>query len=144
MKEEEHLRKLERMYRSARCNGYYRPRIAISKGRSEVSLEVREDFFHSAGAVHGAVLFKVLDDAAFFACNSLVEDCCVLTVHFDIQLFRPVSEGVLRAVGEVMSRSRRLSFAQSRAFDEREREIARGSGTFHKSRIPLSPEMGYT
>jgi uncharacterized protein (TIGR00369 family) len=143
MSEEDHHRKLEHMYLTAPCNVYYRPRILVSKGQAEVNLDVREDFFHAAGAAHGAVLFKLLDDAAYFACNSLVKDCCVLTVHFDIQLFRPVSEGTLRAVGEVEHRSRRILFAKSRVFDGRNREIACGSGTFHKSSIPLSSEMGY-
>jgi acyl-coenzyme A thioesterase PaaI-like protein len=34
---------------------------------------------HSIHAVHGSVYFKALDDAAFFAVNSLVEDVFVLT-----------------------------------------------------------------
>lgn len=143
MSNEDHHRKLERMYVSAPCNDYYRPRIAISRGQAEVSLEVREDFFHGAGAAHGSVYFKMLDDAAFFACNSLVRDRFVLTVHFNVQLLRPVSQGTLRAVGEVVSRSRHLLFGQSRIYDERDREIACGSGTFQKSSIPLSPEVGY-
>ena len=29
-------------------------------------MTVRPDFFHAAGAVHGSVYFKLLDDAAYF------------------------------------------------------------------------------
>jgi hypothetical protein len=36
---------------------------------------VRPDFFHAAHAVHGSVYFKALDDAAFFAVASLVQEC---------------------------------------------------------------------
>lgn len=143
MSEEEHYRKLERMYSSAPCNNYYRTRIVISRGQAEVCMDVREDFFHAAGATHGSVFFKMLDDAAFFACNSVVKDRFVLTVHFNIQLFRPVSEGTLKAVGELLHRSRHLLFARARIFDGRGREIAGGDGTFQKSRISLSAEVGY-
>ena len=39
---------------------------------------------HAAGAVHGSYYFKVLDDACYFAANSLVSDVFVLTVSFVI------------------------------------------------------------
>jgi acyl-coenzyme A thioesterase PaaI-like protein len=43
--------------------------------------------------------FKLLDDAAFFAVNSVVRDVFVLTVSFNIYLTRPVSAGELKASG---------------------------------------------
>ena len=143
MSDEEHFRKLEDMYHSAPCNRYYAPRIAVSKGRAEVNLGVREDFFHSAGAVHGSAYFKTLDDAAFFACNSLLRDHLVLTVNFTTHLIRPVSSGNMRAVGEVAHRSRNFMVAESVLYDAKGRKIAQGTGTFVKSRIRLDPDIGY-
>ena len=35
--------------------------------------------FHAAGAGHGTIYFKMLDDAAFYAANSMVEEQFVLT-----------------------------------------------------------------
>ena len=35
--------------------------------------------FHTAGAAHGTLFFKMLDDAAFYAANSLVTDRFLLT-----------------------------------------------------------------
>ena len=70
MASEEHYRKLERMYLAAPTNEYFRPAIAVDEGNAKIEIEVRRDFFHAADAVHGAVYFKALDDAAFFAASS--------------------------------------------------------------------------
>lgn len=140
---EEHFRKLERMYASAPTNSYYQPALRIGAGTAEVVIQVRPDFFHAAGAVHGSVYFKVLDDAAFFAANSLVTDTFVLTVSFNVYLVRPVREGEMRSTGRVVHHSRRLLVAESVVTDTQGREVARGSGTFMPSAIPLGPEVGY-
>lgn len=140
----EHYRKLERMYLSAPINAYYAPTISISEGRAEVTIAVRPEFFHAAGAVHGAVYFKLLDDAAFFAVNSLVDDLFVVTVSFNIYLTRPLSEGEMRAIGRVAHRSQRLFIAEAELTDSSCREVARGSGTFMRSNIPLSSVPGYS
>lgn len=143
MTAEDHYRKLERMYASAAVNIYYVPILRVSEGRAEVIIPVRPDFFHAAGAVHGSVYFKALDDAAFFAVNSLVDDVFVLTVSFNLYLTRPISRGDITATGHVVHRSQRLFIAEAELVDADGREIARGSGTFMRSTISLSPELGY-
>ena len=138
----DHYRKLEHMYLSAPINEIYRPTIAISKGHATIGFEVRERFFHAAGAMHGSVYFKGLDDAAFFAAASLVPDRFVLTVSFTVYLTRPVSAGHLEAKGRVTSHSRSLLVAESVLYND-DREVARGSGTFVPGKIELSSELGY-
>ena len=137
----DHYRKLERMYLSAPVNQIYSPTIHIDKGRAVVEIEVGEQFFHAANAVHGAVYFKVLDDSAFFAANSIVIDSFVLTVSFNVYFTRPVREGSLRAEARVVSRSKSLVIAESVLFNG-DVEVARGSGTFAPSKIELSEELG--
>jgi acyl-coenzyme A thioesterase PaaI-like protein len=97
--DEEHFRKLERMYHGAPVNRYYQPTIRIASGSAELDLPVKLDFFHAAHAVHGSVYFEALDDAAFFAVSSLVTDVFVLTASYNIYLTRPVTQGILRASG---------------------------------------------
>jgi len=143
MPKEEHFRRLESMYASAPINEFFRPTLRVSAGRAEVAMPVRPKFFHAAGAVHGAVYFKAMDDAAFFAVASLFDDVFPLTVTFNVYLLRPISEGELRAVGEVVHQSKRLYIAEARLLDAQGREIGRGSGTFMKSQIPLTSEIGY-
>ena len=143
MTKEEHYRKLERMYASAPTNKYHAPTMRVSEGRAEVTIPVRPDFFHAAGAAHGYLYFKALDDAAFFAVSSLLEDAFALTLSFNLYLTRPISEGEMRALGRVVHHSRRFFIAEAEVVDSEGREIARGSGTFMASTIPLTPEIGY-
>lgn len=140
---DDHFRKLERLYASAPINAYFAPRLTVREGHAEVSIPVRPDFFHAAHAVHGSVYFKALDDAAFFAVNSLVTDVFVLTVTYNVYLTRPVTDGVMTAAGRVVSRSRNLFIAEAELVDDRDRAVGRGSGSFMRSAIPLSPAVGY-
>ena len=131
------------MYASAPLNEYYRPVMHISEGRAEVCIAVRRELFHAANAVHGALYFKCLDDATFFAVNSLVDDVFVLTVSFNLYLLRPIAAGEMKATGRVVYRSRQLFVAEAELVDQDGKDIGRGSGTFMRSAIPLSPEIGY-
>ncbi|HEV8269468.1 MAG TPA: PaaI family thioesterase [Thermoanaerobaculia bacterium] len=141
--DEEHFRKLERLYQGAPINQYFRPTLKVSNGAAELSIPVRPEFFHAAHAVHGSIYFKALDDAAFFAVNSLVTDVFVLTASYNLYLTRPVTEGTLRAAGRVVHRSRNLFIAEAELLDDQARQVGRGSGTFMRSAIALTPEVGY-
>ena len=131
------------MYLAAPINRIVKPKISISEGRAEVEIEVRGDLFHSAGAVHGSVYFKMLDDAAFFAANSLEQSVFVLTTSFTIYLTRPVSAGTIRAVGTVTTETKTQFLAESIAYDARGKEIGRGSGLFVRGRQSLDDVVSY-
>lgn len=138
----EHHRKLERMYAAAPINRFYRPTLRVDEARAVVSIDVTEAHHHSAGGMHGSVYFKVLDDAAWFACASLVEDVFVLTATFELVLLQPFTTGTVRAVGVVDERGHRLR-ASAELFDEQDRLLARGRGTFARSSGLLSSEVHY-
>jgi uncharacterized protein (TIGR00369 family) len=140
---EEHYRKLERMYLAAPINEFFKPSIVISRGMAEIKVEVDRRFFHAANAVHGAVYFKSLDDAAFFAVSSLVEDYFVLTSNFNLYLHAPVATGMIRSVGKVVRGGGSSFLAEAILYNDQNEEIARGSGMFVKSKIKFDPEMGY-
>lgn len=139
----DHYRKLEAMYFSAPFNRDYATQLTITQGRAEVIMPVKPERFHVLGATHGAVYFKAMDDVAFFAANSLVEDAFLLTVSFNLYFMRPISEGHMRAVGTIMSASKRQWIAEAVVYNAHDDIIARGSGMFVKSRTPLTPEIGY-
>lgn len=140
---EEHYRRLERMYLAAPINEFYKPAIRISRGAAEITVNVEARFFHAANAIHGSVFFKSLDDAAFFAVSSLVEDNFVLTSTFNLYLLAPVAAGVIRSQGRVVRGGGSSFLAESVLYNGQHDEIARGSGMFVKSKIKLAPEMGY-
>ena len=139
----EHYRKLERMYAAAPINAWFAPVLKVGNGEAEIQLPLRKDFHHSAGAVHGSLYFKALDDATFFAANSLVQDTFVLTAHFEIDLLRPVVLGNLIARAKVTGEDDRRIYAAGELFDEQGVLLARGKGDFAKSKIPLTPQVHY-
>jgi uncharacterized protein (TIGR00369 family) len=142
--ERTHFESLVAMYDSAPINKWFRPLLRIpEEGRAEIAMPVREDFHHAAQAIHGAVYFKALDDATFFAVQSVVRDFFVVTSSFQVYFLRPVSEGHLLARGQVVSRSKRLYIAEGVLFDSRGKEVARGSGAFMPSSIELGAPLGY-
>jgi uncharacterized protein (TIGR00369 family) len=138
-----HHRRLEAMYRSAPVNQLYLPTLRVADGAAEVSIAVDPRFFHAAGALHGSVYFKLLDDACFFAASSLVEGTFLVTTSFTTYLTRPVTEGQLISRAKVVHAGRELWVAEAVLAGADGREVGRGSGTFMKSRIPLGPEVGY-
>lgn len=141
----DHFRKLERMYLSAPINTqvYEGISIAISKERAELTLNIGQKYHHAAHAMHGSVYFKMLDDAAFFAVNSIVEDVFVYTVSLNVQLLRPVASGIVRSVGGLKFKSTNLFVADSELFDERNKLVGRATGNFMRSRVALTEEIGY-
>ena len=139
----EHYLKLERMYQAAPINDFFQPRIHVEKGRCEIVIQARPELHHAAHAVHGATYFKALDDAAFFAVQSLVEGFFVVTANFNLFLERPVQAGAMRAVGEVVMAGKNLFVAQAVLTDEQGRELSRGGGNFVRSGIRLTPEISY-
>ena len=133
-----HYQELEQLYIGANCNQYYKPAIHITEGAAEIRIDVQKKYFHALGAVHGAVYFKVLDDAAFFAANSVVQDKWVLTANFSLYLIRPITSGEIRAVGKVTHIGKTQILAESVAYNSEGKIIASGSGTFVISRLRLS------
>lgn len=143
MSKNEHYRKLENLMHSAPIVKLAGARVEISHEQAEITLPAKQELFHAAGALHGAMYFLALDNAAFFAVNSVVEDVFVLTVSFNIYLLRPVDKGIIKAIGKVVNSTRTQYLAESVLYDSENREIARGSGVFVKSKIRLTPEIGY-
>ncbi len=133
--------RLENNYLNARINKgiFGSTRIKISEGKAEILLTVQDDYFHGMDALHGAVYFKLLDDAAFFAANSVEREVFLLTTSFHIRFYRPVIKGTLHSIGELIHRSNNLFSAKSTLFDGHKRIIAEGTGQFAKSNIPLPP-----
>jgi uncharacterized protein (TIGR00369 family) len=143
MPSEEHLRRLERMYASAPVSQWYGASIDVAEGRALVTIPVKTEFFHAAQAVHGSVYFRALDDAAFFAVSSTVDDVFVLTTSFNVYFLRPVTAGVLRAEGRLTHASSRLYVAESTLTGADGKVLAQGSGTFMKSTMRLAETPGY-
>ena len=141
---EAHHRALESLYAAAPINRLFASSLAIPEpGVARISFEIAPDHFHAAGAAHGTAYFKMLDDAAFYACNSLITDRFLLTTQFNLLLTRPLSAGPVIAEGRWVSGQRRVFVGDARLIASDGEEVARGTGTFMRSRIALAGLPGY-
>ncbi len=143
MSKDPHYAALETMYLGAPINVLYKPTIEVADGRATIEMDVTEQMLHAGKALHGSVYFKMLDDAAFFAANSLEREVFVLTASFTTYLTRPVFGGALRSVGEVVSRTKSQFIAEAILYDSDVREAGRGNGIFVRSKSALRDVEGY-
>ena len=142
--EDAHFRALERLYAAAPINRMFESRLEIpAAGFARIHFTIDERHFHAGGAAHGTSYFKMLDDAAFYAANSLVTDRFLLTTAFNLHFTRPLRAGPVVAEGRWISGQRRVFVADARLVAGDGEEAARGTGTFMKSRIALAGLTGY-
>ena len=142
--EEAHLRALEALYASAPINQLFQSLLSLPRaGKSEIRFTVAPESYHAAGAAHGTLYFKMLDDAAFYAANGFVSDRFLLTTAFNLHFTKPMRSGEARAEGRWISGKRRVFVAEARIVDSTGEECARGTGTFLRSHIALASLDGY-
>ena len=106
-------------------------------------MTARPEFLHAAGAEHGSVYFRLLDDAAFFAVNSRLREVLVLTVSFTVHFAKPVTEGELHAVGRALHGGGRIFLGEAELRNARGELVGQGSGVFARSTIALDERIGY-
>ncbi len=139
-----HYRALETLYAAAPINQAFESVLELPEaGASRIRFRVEPRHFHAGGATHGTLYFKMLDDAAFYAANTLVTDRFLLTTQFNLLFTRPLGEGPAVAEGRWVSGQRRVLIAEARLIDASGEEVARGTGTFMRSRIALASLPGY-
>ena len=139
-----HPKALEALYDSAPINSLFESRLELAEaGQSRIRFKIDGSAFHAAGAAHGTLYFKMLDDAAFYAANSLVTDRFLLTTAFNLHFTQPMRQGMAMAEGRWISGKRRVFVAEARILDADGQECARGTGTFLRSHIALSGLDGY-
>lgn len=107
-----------------------------------VTIDIGPALFHAAGSLHGSVYFKALDDAAFFAANSVEKQGFTVTARFEVELLAPVQQGPLRAVGTLERSDGRKHWASSELFVGTGACVGRGSGVFVR-RGDLADVPGY-
>ncbi|MGE0562387.1 MAG: PaaI family thioesterase [Flavobacteriales bacterium] len=138
-----HFKCLENMFYAAPINKLMKPTIKVMDGKCEIKMDVDGQFFHAAKALHGSVYFKLLDDAAFFAANSIVEDVFVVTGTYEIKFLKPIFGGKLHAVGEMTKNLGSKLEARATLFDGDGNMVGSGSGIFVKTKIELTTIESY-
>jgi uncharacterized protein (TIGR00369 family) len=139
-----HYKALEQMYLLGPINKIFPPQIEISNGKATISMEVKPEYFHVLGAMHGSVYFKLLDDSAAFAAGSKNDQNPMVTVSFTTQISRPVSKGRVKATGNIVKLDGRKVYVESVMYDEDGNEIAKGNGIFLPAKIGLEEIEAYS
>ncbi|MGL4175892.1 MAG: PaaI family thioesterase [Dermatophilaceae bacterium] len=112
---DDHLALLHRIYAASPVNDHFRPRLDVVHASATVEIDVRHDLTHTAGGLHAAVVIKAMDDAAFFAAQSLEREFFLATADLTTHLLRPVASGTLRAAGVVLSAGSRVTVTRVEA-----------------------------
>jgi uncharacterized protein (TIGR00369 family) len=84
-------------------------------GVSEAHVETRAEHFNPHGVMHGGVLFSLADTgmgAALYTRLEPGESCA--TIEIKMNFLKPVTEGRLRSVTEVLRRGRSTAVLESR------------------------------
>lgn len=145
-----HLKKLVAMYESAPISGKINEHcvsydLSNKFPSAAIKMESSGDLNHPGGSLHGSVYFKLLDDAAWFTAQAVVNDNFIFTTSFTTYIVRPVLEKTkLHAFGKIINVSKSLIIAESTVVEENTNKIvATGSGTFMKGPIPLNNVDSY-
>lgn len=107
-------------------------RIAMEGGRARFDLTTRAEHLNPHGAVHGGVIYTLVDYAMGGALTSRLEagERCA-TLEVKIHYLVPVSGGDVRAEAVVVSRSRRIGVLESKVYAGGDRLVALATGTFY-------------
>lgn len=118
--------------------------VSGAGGRSRIELEVLPRHLNGWGGVHGGVTMTVLDVAMAVAARSLEpEGKGVLTIEMKTSFIqRGPPEGRVVAIGTCVHRSISMAFCEAELRDDKDRLVARASGTFKFLRRAAPREPG--
>jgi hypothetical protein len=139
-----HFQRLEQYYLSASQNSLNTPGIKISENKVEIIYSVSKQICHPDGSLQSEICSKLLHDAATLVINSKVPDVFVLTEHFNFYLSNKLASGQLIARARFLNKSGDQYLAEAIIVDSNRTEIARGSGVFIKSNIPIITDPNFT
>lgn len=139
---EKHFRALEAMYQSAPFHNILPPvRLTVEPGACSLASVITSDLFHAGGSAHGFSFFRLLDDAAFFAAQSLETAYFLNTSLFSVNFLRPLTSGEVHcsATAEVRGKA----WEGKAELFQNEKLCARAEGVFLKSRVLLSEVVSF-
>ncbi len=135
-----HFERLEKMYLSDDRNERDDAGIRIQEGESEIVTPIHRQHFRSDGSLDNTICFKLLDDAASLAVNSVVQDVLVRAESFNVRYAHVTPTGELAARGRLLGLSEDQYLAESVVVDSEGREVCRAAGAFVKSDTALTNE----
>lgn len=134
-----HYTFLENLYKQGNINETHFPdaEITVASEKAQISCTINEQWHHAKGSMHGAIFFKMLDDAAYFAAASVEKDKFLVTKSYALDFIRPHVDGKITAEGTLQSRTDQEYIASAVLKNEQGKIIGKGQGVFVKSKLDL-------
>lgn len=140
-----HFDRLIQMYQGAPIHEHYPGiNLTIEERSAEVTLPVDRRYFHAGEAAHGAIYFKLLDDACYFACQSIEESNFLVTTNLNLNLLRPIFKEKIIAKGKVDFVSANLFTASGELLNERGKLCGTAQASFMRSKGIMNDIKLYT
>ena len=105
-------------------------------GTARARMVIRDYHLNSAGTVHGGAIFSLAD--AVFSAASNSHGTLAMAINVSISFFKAVSQGVLTAAAEEISRNPKLATYLITVNDESENRIALFQGTVYRKKDSLA------
>jgi len=103
----------------------------VGPQRVILALPFRPEFIQGAGAVAGGIMAALADEAmAHVVLANLAEGQKTATIEMTVRYYRPVLEGGITAVAEVVNKGRRIISAEAVITDSKDRKVAKAGGSF--------------
>ena len=138
-----HFDNIINCYGNAPINQIFNPKMKLNLGECEIEMKISKKFHHSANSLHGSIYFKMLDDAAWAASNTYIDDFFLFTYNFNIYLTKPVSNGIIISKAKAVYEKNGKIKAKSFLYDSKNNEIAHGEGLFMKSKYLLKDTISF-
>jgi acyl-CoA thioesterase len=104
--------------------------LEVTSGGAKVKMDVKPFHINGVGLVHGGALFTLADFAFAAAANSHEESA--VAINASISYLKGVKAGMLYAVAEELSNSRKISVYSIRVTDEHDTLVATFQGMAYK------------
>ncbi len=141
----EHQKRLQRVYASAPIMRFYNTSyLRFLEEGTTTTLTVESKYFHGQRALHNSVYFRMLEDAAYFACAAQEPDFHLSTSSFTTNFEEPVSTGKIKAIGTVLKSTKDGYTATAELKDENDVVLATGKGTYKRTEMKWAKVFGYS
>ena len=111
--------------------------VELGKNSATITMTIHDSVINLVGILHGAIYFKLIDDACFFAALSAQESSFVATSNMTIHYLKPASKGVLIAHAKMITKQGRKYLCECEIKDEEGTIYTYGSGSF------IEPKKSY-
>ena len=115
--------------------------IAAEDGHAEGEIEIQEHHLNPGGAVHGGLLFSIMDTIGGFAVRSL--DALPTSLCSNINFLRPTpGTKKITAKADVIKHGKNVSVVRIDIFDDKDVLVASGAANYSDltGRVPSTPK----